>query len=226
VKCLGKTNRGETTKVSIRLTAAAKERIEKVAENLNLSKAGVIVFALANIIDKFPDKQTVLNMESKYDLEPNHFPVTINMELAEKLNAIRDEYKIKKNMLFGLVISDYFETQIEDHLLKNYKASEVAEPKPVYITLNKDLKKKVDDYSEKNYIPLSGLVSYSILNDGMDTLPHYENNEMETVITRIPNYLSEIVKEESARLHVRESFYIELCLYKAFLSDDKIFDNE
>lgn len=138
---MGKTNRGETTKISVRLTANAMAQIEKAATNLNLSKAGVMVFALANILDKFPEKHTVLNLQSKYDLEPDHFTVTITKALSNKLNAIRDEYQIKKNILFGLVISDYFETQVEDHLIKEYKEPYEADPKRVKLELNQELKK-------------------------------------------------------------------------------------
>lgn len=142
---MGKTNRGETTKLSIRLTATAKERIEKIAANLNLSKAGVILFVMANIINKFPDKSTVLNLEAKYHLEPNNFALTINTELFEKLNAIHNEYEMNKNVLFGLVISDYFESNIDDVLLREYnnsKNKDDLEAKTLFITINNELKKK------------------------------------------------------------------------------------
>lgn len=212
---MSKTNRGKTSKVSIRLTDKAKERIEKVAANLNLSKSGVILFALARIIDNFPDKQTVLNMESKYSLEEDFLTVTANIELANKMDDIRKEYNIKKYELYGWVISDYFETQLSDELLQDRKKKE---PKNVLIYMNKELKEKLDDYSEKNYIPLSGLVSYSVLNGGADVFPQYSNAERETVTTRIPLYISDEVKKESAKLGISESFYFELCLYK-MLSD-------
>jgi hypothetical protein len=223
VGSVGKTNRGDTTKLSIRLTAAAMERIEKVATNLNLSKAGVILFSLANTLDKFPERYEVLNLESKYQLEPGNFTLTINKDLQERLNTIHKDYDINKNVLFGLVISDYFENQVEEILMQEPKSQEDIEPKPLAISVNNELKKKIDEYSDKYYIPLSGLVSFCILNGSMNSFPEYSSNESERVLTRIPAYLMRLVKEESKRLHVREGFYVELCLYKAFLSEERVF---
>lgn len=217
---VGKTNRGETTKLSIRLTAEARHRIQRAAKNLNLSQAGVILFALSNILKKPPTKSLVLNWENKYVLEPKNLALTINMDLSEKVNLLYDEYNMNKNKYVGLMVSHYFETEVDKELLLT---DNDTTPKKIGIMINSELKKKIDSFSDEYYIPLSGLISYSILNKNIDYFPQYNDDVLESFFTRIPAYLVQRVKEESALLHIKESFYVELCLYKAFYSKDKVF---
>lgn len=217
---MGKINRGETTKLSVRLSREAKERIEKMGINLNLSRAGVMLFALAKIFEDFPSKSSVLNMESKYDLEPGNFPITLKRDLSDQVSAIHKEYEINKNILFGLVITDYFMNQVEPDLLEDHGDDK---PVKILVNINEQLKKKMIDYSQKHYIPMSGLISYAIYKGSYPTFPTYNDNVQDSFFTTIPRYLYERMKEEAGRLHIKEVFYVELCLYRVFMSKDKVF---
>lgn len=219
---MGRFNRGETTKLSIRLSSAAREKIEAATINLNLSKAGVILFVLTKIIEDFPSKLSVINMENKIDLEPANFALNLKQGLADKISRIAAEYDMKKNILIGLVVSDYFLNEINPDIVVEREPYE--DPSKVLVQVNKELKKKMNEYSEHTFIPLSGLVSYSILKGHYQSLPIYTDNESVAFFTNIPPYLSERVKAAARERHIKESFYIELCLYKVFMSNEKEFD--
>ncbi|TCP24453.1 hypothetical protein EV207_12513 [Scopulibacillus darangshiensis] len=219
---MGKKNRGETTKLSIKLSIKAFKRIERASENLNLSKAGVISFALANIFKNAPSMTNVLNLEQQVILEPDNFSLTIKKDFALKIDELQKQLGMKKNHFMGLLISDYFE-RLEEHspVLKNDLNTD---PKQMMIQVNEDLKKKIVDYSEKHYIPISGLISYCILNGPINYLPIYKTDEYETIFTRVPAYIIDLVKKGAERHSVPDHFYAALCCHKAFTSDNKIFD--
>lgn len=75
-------------------------------------------------------------------------------------------------------------------------------------------------YSEENFVPLSALVSYSILHGPYEGLPSYEDNETVQFFTNVPEYIGEMVKDEAENLNIREHFYTSLCLYKQFMTPE------
>jgi hypothetical protein len=219
---MAKTNRGDTTKLSIRLTKNARTNIETIAKNLNLSKAGVILFALSHILRKPPSKSSVFGLEQKYNLEPQNLALTVTTELAARVDALKDIYDgMKKNRYVGLLVSDFFENQKYKSMLSEDKDTT---PKKIALSINKELKKKMDSFSEMHYVPLSGIIAYCILNGAVNYFPVYNDSESEQFFTRIPKYLSDEVKRQSALFHITESFYVELCLYRAFMSEELIFE--
>lgn len=218
---MGKLNRGEVTKLSIRLTSKAREEIETFAKNLNLSKAGVILFALTKILKEKPSQNDVLNLQNKYVLELQNLAVTIKKDLAEEINDINDTIDLNKNIWVGLLVSDYFETGQEGNLQEEQTDTE---PFKIKIETNTELKKKIVEISDNRYIPLSGLVSYACLQGPAETLPKYQTNEREVFFTRIPSYIYKEVKRNADERGISDTFYMELCLYDAFLGKNKIFD--
>lgn len=74
------------------------------------------------------------------------------------------------------------------------------------------------EYSEKHYIPLNSIVSYSILKGHYEKLPHFRGKQVEQFFTNVPSYIGEIVKQRSEELEIREHFYTSLCLYKQFMT--------
>ncbi|MGG1571668.1 hypothetical protein [Fictibacillus sp. NRS-1165] len=210
---MGRINRGNTTKLSIKLSARARQNIDAAKKNLNLSAAGVILFELTKIMDNPPSRTEVLSLESKIDLENRHFPLTINKKISEMVNKLADDYDMKKNVLFGLIVSNHFENM-------DIETRSDANPDKLFIQVNEQLKKKMIDYSEENYIAMSGLVSYAILQGPYEGFPRYEGDETGDMFTSVPSYIKEIVKRRSQEMNIREHFFISLCLYKQFLSEE------
>jgi hypothetical protein len=215
---MGRINRGNTTKLSVKLSQKAREKIESAAKNLNLSRAGVILFELTKIMDNPPSRTDVINLESKIELEKGHLPITINEKISGRVNRLAEQYDMKKNVLFGLIISDHFEKMEVDQ-------GKDTDTSVLMIQVNENLKKKMIEYSEENYIALSGLISYSILNGPLGKMPRYEGGESVQFFTSVPTYVVEIVKERAEEMNIREHFYVSLCLYKQFMSEEGRFYN-
>lgn len=208
---MGKINRGDTTKLSIRLSTAAKQNIEITANNLGISKGGVLLFELTKLLQNPPSKSKIQELEKEITLERNHFVVTVNRPLIEKINDMAEDYGMKKNVLIGYITSEHFENLTDPR-------QENVEPKKLMVQVNEALKKKMMDYSEKHYIPLNSLVSYSILQGPYDGLPSYDDGETVQFFTSVPEYIGEIVKNKAVEHNIREHFYTSLCIFKQFMT--------
>ncbi|MED3561488.1 hypothetical protein [Bacillus xiapuensis] len=132
---MSKLNRGNTTKLSIRLSAIARQNIEVAAANLGISKAGVILFELTKLLKNPPSLSRIEELENEITLERNHFVLTVNEEMSNKINQLAEEYGIKKNILIGYIVSERFNL-IED------PAEEKVEPKKLMVQVNESLKKR------------------------------------------------------------------------------------
>lgn len=213
-------NRGETKRVSVRLSAAAKKRILAAAENLSVSQASMIMYALSEQFEKGITKNQLLGMESKIILEREHFAISMPLHLFNQVERFTEEYEIKKNAFVGLIVSDYFENLPEEN--KALQARE-KESKKVTIKINTPLKENLYKYSEKNYLNVSFLVAESIQNGRFKGIPDLPGEEKEQISFTIPLYVWEQAQEEAAAIGVSLHFYIESCLYNAFMSENKIF---
>ncbi|MBY0077960.1 hypothetical protein H7K13_23830 [Priestia aryabhattai] len=236
---MGKPNRGNVTKLSIRLTEKAHKEVQRYGMMMNLSKAGVILFALAKILKENPTRTTVLNLEQKYTLEPTNFAMTIKKELADKLADLTVEMDMNKNIWIGLLVSHYFESGKEAEVEEKSDPEFVAEIDrklaldppdtstdvfKIKVETNTELKKKIVEFSEENYIPLSGLVTYALLKGPSETLPEYQEFETDYFFTRIPVTVYEQVKQKADEMYLSDFKYMQLCLYNAFMGKDKVFD--
>jgi hypothetical protein len=218
-----KVNRGDTTKLSIKLSTLAKQNIEKAALNLNLSKGGVIVFALAKIFKNPPSKSDILNLENKIDLEPKHFVLTINEQLSSRITQMSKDYEMKKNVMIGLLVSNHFEnlSEVKKEILMKTEDRDMT-PRSLQVLVNESLKKKINEYSEGHYVPWNGIISYAVLGGPYEGLPEYDTNEGTAFFTSVPTYIGELVKKGAAEMGIREHFYVSLCLYKAFMTEEGI----
>lgn len=211
---MGKLNRGNTLKLSIRLSIAAKQKIEKAADNLGISKAGVILFELTKMLENPPSLSEIDQLKETITLERVNFPITVNEKTMQRVNHLSESYGVPKNVLIGLIVSAKFED------LEVKEESEL-DPKKLMLQVNEQLKKKIIDYSEKHYVPINALVSYSILEGPYDGFPSYEDpGQMIEIFTNVPAYIGELVKEKAKDLNIREHFYTSLCLYKQFMLPD------
>lgn len=202
-------NRGKTVKFSIRLSTTAKQRIASAAKNLGTSSAGVILFELAKIIKNPPPVSKVKDIEDEITLEKDHFVMTITEHLKDKVDQMSEDYGMKKNVLFGYILSDYFE-KLE------IKEAEKTDQQKIQVKVNTDLKKKMIKYSEENFVPLSAIVSHSILKGPSSELPYNIEGETDSFFTNVPEYVLEIIRNESEDLNIREHFYTFLCINKQF----------
>lgn len=209
-----KLNKGKTIKLSIRLSASARNQIEIAAKNLGVSLAGIILFELTKLLKNPPLKTEVTDLEDTITLERDHFVLTVNENLMTQINQLAEDYGMKKNRLIGYIVSNHFE-----HVVSRGAEKEV-EPKKLMVQVNEELKKKMMEYSEQHYIPLNALVSYSVLQGPLEQLPSYESGEMVTFFTNVPSYIGDMIKEKAEEENIREHFYTSLCLYKQFMTSD------
>ncbi|OMP68707.1 hypothetical protein [Domibacillus epiphyticus] len=207
-----KLNKGKTIKLSIRLSASAREQIEIAAKNLGVSLAGIILFELTKLLKNPPSQTEITDLEDAITLEREHFVLTVNENLMNQINHLAEDYGMKKNRLIGYIVSNHFE-----HVV-NTGAEKDIEAKKLMVQVNETLKKKMMEYSEKHYIPLNALVSYSVLQGPSEQLPSYEDGEMVTFFTNVPAYIGELIKERAEEENIREHFYTSLCLYKQFMT--------
>lgn len=214
-----KLNKGKTIKLSIRLSAGARGKIETAAKNLGVSMAGVILFELTKLLKTPPSKLEITDLEDTITLEREHFVLTVNENLMNQINQLAEDYELKKNRLIGYIVSNHFENAVHTG-----KENEV-ESKKLMVQVNETLKKKMMEYSEKHYIPLNALVSYSVLQGPSENLPSYEEGEMVTFFTNVPVYIGDMIKERAEEKNIREHFYTSLCLYKQFMLPEGRFYN-
>lgn len=217
---MGKYNRGKTIKLSIRISSAAKEKIKAAANNLGISSAGVILFELTKLLKSPPSKDDITRMKSQLTLEQKHFVLTVTDKLMDEINDMSEDYGLKKNILIGYILSNHFEN------LPDPSSEKDTSQKRIMVQVHENLKKKMMEYSEENYIPLNGLIAYSILQGPNDELPSYGEGEIEQMFTNIPAYIGEIIKNGAEELNLREHFYASLCIYKQFMTEKGRFFEE
>lgn len=211
-----KLNRGSTKKVSIKLSAKARKKIEAAARNLGVSSAVAILFELTRILKNPPSKSEVEFLEQKIELE-GYFPMSVSEKLNVKLDKLKSEYGMKKGALFGLIISNYYE---------NASIAGVDESKKLMVQVNTELKVKMDQYCEENYIPLSSVVAYSIDQGPFEGVPRYKSHSTLQFFTTVPEHLGDKVIQEAAGMNIREHLYVALCLYKQFMTPEGRFYEE
>lgn len=209
-----KLNRGNPIKLSIRMSVRAKNNASIAAKKLGISVGGVILFELAKFLKNPPSLEHIQELESVITLERNHFVMTVNEGIMERVNNLAEDYNMKKNILIGYIISEHFEN------MQGLDDGNETEPKKLMVQVNETLKKKMMEYSEKHYIPFSGLVAYSVLEGPYEGLPFYQDNEFEKFYTNVPAYVGDMVKDLSEEMAVREHFYTALCLYKQFMTPE------
>lgn len=218
---MGKINRGVTEKISIRLSLKASERMERISQNLNLSKAGLIMFALNKFFNEPIEQSRLLNLENKIDLEPNHFPLAVRKETLETINRYSQDFKMKKGSFVGLLVSDYYENLDEEsQVLKQHDKTDPVEKE---FKFNESLKKKMNEYSNITGVSWSGLISLSVLAGAYEGLPEYETTEISKIYTALPAYIYEIAQKGAIQYGFTENFYIEMCLYRAFYGKNNLF---
>lgn len=209
-----KPNRGNTIKLSVRLSTTARQNIEKAKKNLGVSSAGVILFELTKLLDNPPSVSELERLEEEITLERDHFVFSVNDHLHKRITALSEDLDMKKNRLIGYMVSNYFEN------LDDLQEAEETDSKQIKIQVNESLKKKMMEYSEKNFIPVSAIISYAVLHGPSEKLPTFDTSNQETMFTNVPAYIDEMIKEGAAERNLRENFYTALCIYKQCMTED------
>lgn len=212
-------NRGETRRVSVKLSSEAKNRIMTASKNLSVSRASMIMYALAEQFEEGITQEKLLNIENKIILEKEHFPISMPIHLVNKVEQYTTDFNMKKNAFIGFVVSDYFENlpPVNEVQGENHKLT---------LPLHKQIKDKLYQYAEEKYINVGLLVAQSIENGKYESVPDLEESERELTTYNIPKHIYEDALARSAESGVSLHFYVESCLYNAFMSENKIFELE
>lgn len=214
-------------KLSIRLSKKASDKIDEVSKNVNLSRAGVILFALYEQLKNPPSKEELLNMQNRITLLEGYFSTNIRPGLNDEINNLVEKYEMKRASLTGLLVSDYYERMNTSDELGQKKDEASTEPTHTHVYMNEQLKKKVIECSETYNIQLSGVISISILKamqKGRLDMPYYSDpGEHQRISTTLPLYLKERAQGEAHKINLPYSFFVEICLYQAFMDEEGIF---
>lgn len=220
-------SRGETKRVSIKLSAEAKNRITAASLNMSVSQASLIMFALSEQFEKGITKNQLLGMESKIILEREHFPISMPIHLFNKVEQYTEEFDMKKNAFIGLLVSDYLESYKEIEQYKDYEPLEKRiKEKRLSITIHKHLKEMIYAYAEKTYVNVSFIIQQSIQNGKYKGIPALPGNEKELITISLAPFIYDMAMDEAKNLGVPLHFYIESCLFNAFMSENKIFKKD
>lgn len=211
-------NRGETRRVSVKLSNEAKNRIMTTAKNLSVSQASMIMYALAEQFKKGITQEQLLNIENKIILESEHFAISMPKHLWDRVEQYINDFDMKKGAFIGFLVSDYFE-----NLPQKDQSEYEGDKKKLTLLLHKHLKDTVYRYAEENYLNVGFLVSKSIENGKFEGVPELTESEKELVTYNLPVRIYEDALKQSSDLGVPLHFYVESCLYNAFMSENKIF---
>lgn len=207
-----KLNKGKTTKLSIKLSGRAKNKIIVAAGDIGVSKAGVILLELTKILKNPPSKKMMEDYKKSIVLEKDHFNLSVNEKVTSRINDLVDEYGMKKNVLIGYILSAHFDPKYMN-----------IESKTFMVQINSILNKKLVDFSEKHYIPLNALVADCILKGPYEELPFYDGGETKKFFTTIPAHIRDQVNEKAYERNIPSHLYTSLCLYKQFMTPEGLY---
>ncbi|OIK12917.1 hypothetical protein BIV60_15445 [Bacillus sp. MUM 116] len=212
-------NRGETMRVSVKLSSEAKIRIMTTAKNLSVSQASMIMYALSEQFKKGITQEQLLNIENKIILEHGHFPISMPKHLADKVEQYINDFDMKKGAFIGLLVSDYFE-----NLPLDVQTETAGESKKLSLPVHKELKDLLYRYAEEKYQNVGWMITQSIENGKYEGIPKMQESERELISYNVPSHIYERALEQSSALGVTLHFYIESCIYNAFMGDNRIFE--
>lgn len=228
-------NRGKTKRLSIRISDKAKKRINNAAENLSVSRASMIMYALGEQFESGVTQEKMLTLESKIVLEDDHLAISVPEHLSEKIEQHRNDFDFKKNVFVGLLVSGYFEALpennqvIQDKKEKQDNKEELKKKRKNHnltLPLHQLLKERLYKYAEQRYLTTSFIVARAIEKGRFKGIPDLPGGERELVSYTLPLHIYEEAKKQADLLGVSLHFYIESCIYNAFMSEDRIFNLE
>jgi hypothetical protein len=213
-------NRGETQRVSVKLSSDAKNRIMTASKNLSVSQASMIMYGLAEQFEEGITQEKLLNLENKITLEKENFPISMPKRLVNIVERYTTDFNMKKNSFIGLLVSEYFENQPLVPEMEGDKHK-------LTLPLHTQIKEKLYRYAEAKYINVGVLVAQAIAEVGeYKGIYVLDGNERELTVYNIPKHIYEVALTRSADSGVPLHFYVESCLYNAFMSENKIFELE
>ncbi|MDQ0808046.1 hypothetical protein [Priestia megaterium] len=234
-------NRGKTKRLSIRLSQTAQERIKNAADNLSVSRASMIMYALGEQFEKGITQQQLLTLENKIVLQDNHLAISVPKHLSEKIERYTTDFDFKKNVFVGLLVSGYFEDLSPDNQVIQKKESdedqvedeadsenEKKKRKNQNLTLpiHPLLKEKVNELAEEKFFTKSFIVARAIEQGRFKGIPDLPSAERELLSYTLPEDTYKQAVKQADLLGVSLHFYIESCVYNVFASGNKLFELE
>lgn len=232
-------NRGKTKRLSIRLSQTALDRIENAAENLSVSRASMIMYALGEQFEKGITQQQLLTLENKIVLRDQHLAISVPKHLSEKIERYTTDFDFKKNVFVGLLVSGYFEALSDDsQVIQKKPKKEVPEEvssenqkkkrKNPNLTLliHPLLKEKVNELAEEKFFTKSFIVARAIEQGRFKGIPDLPGAERELLSYTLPEDIYKEAVKQADILGVSLHFYIESCVYNLFVSGKKLLELE
>lgn len=215
----GKKNRGETTKLSIKLSAIAHDRLELISRNIGATRSQIVTYILSMVRRQLPRMDEIRNLQNDITLEKNHFVLSITKELGNQLQQEALNYNSKKNTFFGLLVSQYLgKMNVKEPWLKSSSALEIQQ-EPYKIYFHNSYAHELDQYSIENYVQLKVPIALSLL-QGTTNLQQDEFSTYVGTSTTLPLCIISHVRKQAKLLDVPEYVYVDSCI-REFLENIK-----
>ncbi|MEH7163116.1 hypothetical protein [Priestia megaterium] len=233
-------NRGKTKRLSIRLSETAQKRIKNAAENLSVSRASMIMYALGEQFDKGITQEQLLTLQNKIVLEEQHLAISVPKHLSEKIEQYTTDFDFKKNIFVGLLVSGYFEALSPENQVIQKKESDEDQIEGVdaenekkkrknqnlTLLIHPLLKEKVNELAEEKFFTKSFIVARAIEHGRFKGIPDLPGAERELLSYTLPEDTYKEAVKQADLLGVSLHFYIESCVYNLFENGKKLLELE
>ncbi|BCC80210.1 MULTISPECIES: hypothetical protein [Bacillus] len=214
----GKKSRGKIKKFSIRLSQNAHDLIEIMAANTGATRSQIVAYAISCVRKNMKSRDEVLDLQQTITLLKKHFVLSLTETISNQLTLDAIDYDIKKNVLFGLLVSDYIESMDSNSpWLKPVIHPESQTQYKIY--MHQSYYDAIQEYSTTEYVQLKIPVALGIL-QGPSSISHRDFNEYIGTSTTLPISLIAHIQQESVKREIPEYVYVDSCV-KAFWDNTK-----
>ncbi|QWI25670.1 hypothetical protein EXW34_31355 (plasmid) [Bacillus mycoides] len=206
-------------KLSIRISENAEKQLNILSANTGASRSQFIVYAISHIRKNLNSRDEVESLKSTISLSKNNISISLKKSINDDLQNIATAYAMKKNVLVGLLVSDFLENMDPDSpwLRTNRNADELHIYK---LFLHKSYFYELKSYTFNEYVQLKIPVVLGILS-GPKEIHQDDFNEYIETSAKLPKYLVTHIKKESERYGIPEYNYVDSCVRNYWESTKK-----
>ncbi|HFJ9374830.1 TPA: hypothetical protein ACGW7B_005507 [Bacillus nitratireducens] len=206
----GKKSRGKIKKFSIRLSQNAHDLLEIMAANTGSTRSQIVAYTISRVRTDMKSKDDVLDLKQTITLLKKHFVLSLTETISNQLTTDAIDYDIKKNVLFGLLVSDYIERMDPNSpWLRPVLHPENQNPYKIY--MHQSYYDEIQDYSTNEYVQLKIPVALGVL-QGTRSIEQYDFNEYIGTSTTLPISLITHIQQESTKREIPEYVYVDSCI--------------
>lgn len=231
---MGRRKEHEGALVSYRLYKQDLELLDNYAKQLNTSRSKIVSYFLYELMVKKGDIQYIRNVieESSLTKQLNKKQLTGNINLyvrketKRSIDELRSQLyeetgkRLNRNLFIGALVTFQLHKQIKKKLQKGLTPDDLK-PKQVAIYLKKSLYEKVIHHVETNRLSIQLLLLDCLEDPELENgLPYYRDQQeegtedYERIITLLPNYLYEKIKQLPIHLTFLASIQLQKHLDK------------